>query len=406
MKKLVIVIFTTIFVSLFILNMFLLLTDDKVTRSIQMNEHIFAKKDDMRETLDTKGIVKPGDEYSVRYKTEMGEISTVYVDEGDTVEAGSMLFAYDSSKIDRKIEKMNERQTKITGTIKELESEIIKLESEQKSSSGTLTEQEEAKRQNDAVLATSKINQKQDDIKDYELKITEMEQEISELEAEKEGLVIKSKIAGTVKEVNRVAEEDDDIVMLLQTEHPNLVEGKITEEEAVKLEEGQKALVTADVIPNKTYSGTIDRLTMIPLKPPSLEESQTIYPYIVQLTDETKKLHHGYHMNVQFVLKEREQAIIIPESAIMTDGEKEYVYIIKYGQLHKTNIVKGIQIRRDVEIVKGLKEGDRLVPNPTPFLKNKMDIFTTFDESKLSKKLNKSLKADEKALLMLKGFTN
>lgn len=409
LKKLAIIIPVIIFVvALITVNIILLFTNDQVTCSIQINEHTFAKKDDLREILQTKGIVKPGDEYSVRYKKEMGDISTIDVNEGDAVEVGSVLFEYDSSKIDRKIESLQKRYEKISANIKELEKEISKLESSSQKSdpvlNGQVNEQEEQTKQYEKILSTTEKNRTASDVKDYELKLDEIEQEINEAEAEKEQLVVKSKISGVIKEINHVVERDNDIVMSIQTEYPNMIEGEITESQAVKLEEGQKAFVTANVFPDETYDGTLERLTMIPVEPPSLKKKQTIYPYSVQLTDQVDKLYDGYHVNVQFVLKERESAIIIPESAIVRAGEKTYVYIIKNGKLDQTNIIKGLKVKKEVEVVKGLKEGDRLVLNPTPFLKDKMSMFEEIKEDNISKKAMNSFKADQIALLMLKGF--
>ncbi|MFC0272312.1 efflux RND transporter periplasmic adaptor subunit [Metabacillus herbersteinensis] len=416
MKKFLLIVATTIVLALFLTNVSLLFTSDKIVRSKAINEYETAKQDDLRKTLETAGVVKPTEQYTIRYKSDLGDIATLHVVEGDTVEEGTPLLDYNTESLDGKIEQLEGRSERLTDEIMTLESEIASLQSELDSYtessdfqseldtytvSTDLEEDEDSNNNEDILNITQQLN-KENQIQQLQQKIEDINQEIEQAYTEKGIYTITSKMSGKIIKVNPYAENDNEAIITIQSDQPYLIEGEISEKDTTKILEGQKALITASVVPDQTLEGTVDKLTMIPLTTPSIEE-KTFYPYTIQLTKPAENWRHGYHVNVQVVLEEKEQAIIIPESSLQKEGENHYVYVINNGQILKTKVELGLKVNTKQEVIKGLEKGERLVIEPSEIMQDKMNLYTTLKHNQISKKAMKDFSAEEIARLVLSG---
>lgn len=75
----------------------------------------------------------------------------------------------------------------------------------------------------------------------------------------------------------------------------------------------------------------------------------------------------GFVMGEQALLEihsnEKKQALAIPVDALERDGEEQYVYVSKNGEKEKRVVEVGTTTGSDVEITKGLTEGEEIVVN-------------------------------------------
>ena len=84
---------------------------------------------------------------------------------------------------------------------------------------------------------------------------------------------------------------------------------------------GQSVQVTADAVPDKTYTGTVTRVSM----KGSSNGGTTTYPVTVRI-DETEGLRPGMNANAEIVIAEAENALAVPNAAIVRGG---YVLVTK-----------------------------------------------------------------------------
>ena len=61
------------------------------------------------------------------------------------------------------------------------------------------------------------------------------------------------------------------------------------------------------------------------------------------------------------LLKKKEKAVVIPESALFSEQSNKFVWKIQNGIVKKTRILTGIRLKDEVEILSGLTSGDRIV---------------------------------------------
>ena len=84
---------------------------------------------------------------------------------------------------------------------------------------------------------------------------------------------------------------------------------------------GQSVQVTADAVPDKTYTGTVTRVSM----KGSSNGGTTTYPVTVRI-DETAGLRPGMNANAEIVIAEAKNALAVPNAAIVRGG---YVLVTK-----------------------------------------------------------------------------
>ena len=84
---------------------------------------------------------------------------------------------------------------------------------------------------------------------------------------------------------------------------------------------GQSVQVTADAVPDKTYTGTVTRVSM----KGSSNGGTTTYPVTVRI-DETEGLRPGMNANAEIVVAEAKNTLAVPNAAIVRGG---YVLVTK-----------------------------------------------------------------------------
>ena len=84
---------------------------------------------------------------------------------------------------------------------------------------------------------------------------------------------------------------------------------------------GQSVQVTADAVPDKTYTGTVTRVSM----KGSSNGGTTTYPVTVRI-DETDGLRPGMNANAEIVVAQAKNALAVPNAAVVRGG---YVLVTK-----------------------------------------------------------------------------
>jgi len=72
-------------------------------------------------------------------------------------------------------------------------------------------------------------------------------------------------------------------------------------------------------------------------------------------------------VNVEIVVGEKPSALVIPRGALMRDGNARVVYGYVDGKARRRPVEVGLIAPNDVEIVSGIRDGDRVIlPGATP----------------------------------------
>jgi len=96
------------------------------------------------------------------------------------------------------------------------------------------------------------------------------------------------------------------------------------------------------------------------IQPLDTTEESSNYIYL-ELEQQVEGLKLGEVMNASVSALIAEGVITIPRSALRTDGTKTWVEKYKDGKIEETEIVIGLESGPNIEVVKGLTEGDKII---------------------------------------------
>ncbi|MBV1822130.1 efflux RND transporter periplasmic adaptor subunit, partial [Coprococcus sp. MSK.21.13] len=144
----------------------------------------------------------------------------------------------------------------------------------------------------------------------------------------------------------------------------------INQYDAVDIKKGQKVNIKLKGV-EKEYKGKIEEVGEVAEKKmaqsgASMNEENKLN-IKVNIDKPDNKVKAGYEADLEIILKEKNGSLAIGFDAIRQDkkGGKKYIYVVDNGNVVKKKEVKtGLETEYDVEILSGLKEGEKYVVNP------------------------------------------
>jgi membrane fusion protein (multidrug efflux system) len=122
-----------------------------------------------------------------------------------------------------------------------------------------------------------------------------------------------------------------------------------------KLKAGQPVKVLVDAYPEKAFAGSVYAIE------PGVDDQTRTIMLRARVANADLKLRPGMFARVQVQLGVREQAVWIPEAAIVPRGQDLYVFRIVDSKAELVRVQTGSRKVGEVEIVKGLAAGDLVV---------------------------------------------
>lgn len=144
--------------------------------------------------------------------------------------------------------------------------------------------------------------------------------------------------------------------------HDLQVVTQVSQVDAVRIRPGMKALLSSDAWPNKTWTGTVSSVAdyavttqsggtgqvEVDIRPPSS------FPVPI-----------GYNLDVRIIRDAHQGALSVPYSALIPAGDGFAVWVVRSDQtVHEQTVTLGITTDTDVEVLRGLSAGERVVTNP------------------------------------------
>ena len=152
---------------------------------------------------------------------------------------------------------------------------------------------------------------------------------------------------------------DDSKYVYLQ--NPNLMQVIISLDQIdiVKVQTNMSATITFDALAEQSFAGTVTALDPAPV-----EQSGVVsYNVTVTLDKGTANLYSGMTATVKINLGKKENVLLLPSRALVTQGEQVLVNKLVNGQIVATPVVTGLSDEQNTEIISGLSEQDRVLIN-------------------------------------------
>lgn len=158
------------------------------------------------------------------------------------------------------------------------------------------------------------------------------------------------------------------------------VEVNVDEADIGGVREGQKAAFTVDAHPNDPFEGVVTQVRFSP----TTTDNVVTYAVIVKVSNNKGLLMPGMTANVALVVEERENIVVVPNSAFrfkpidpsaaqnqpgmprmgvqtVAAAKAPTVYVLDKKTPVKAEVKKGISDGQNTEIISGINEGDEVI---------------------------------------------
>lgn len=306
--------------------------------------------------------------YEVMVKSQVsGVVQKLYADAGDYIKAGAPLIEIKPNPTPLELV-----EGKRNVELREIELDNLKRDIERKKSlqaQGLLSLQEyEAAQQR---LAESQLQ-----LQMSRERLSLLEQGSVKTATDRIESVIKSPITGYVLEksvqlgdpVVPISSFQEGTVLMRMSEMTHLLfRGTVDEIDVGRLKEGMPVDIKIGALPTAKVTG---RLSKISLKAKQ-QESATVFPVEIALTETNGTvLRAGYSANADVIIARRDSVLTIPERVVTFAGDTASVTVrLPNGQSEVRKIKTGLSDAINVEVLNGLKDGERVAEKPVKEIK-------------------------------------
>jgi membrane fusion protein (multidrug efflux system) len=118
---------------------------------------------------------------------------------------------------------------------------------------------------------------------------------------------------------------------------------------------GQPLYVSVDALPGEQFEGSVYAVD------PQVDEAARNITLRATLPNRNGKLRPGLFARVSLIVARHENAVLIPERALVPMAEDQFVFRVVDGKAVMTKVALGERVGNEVEIVEGLKAGDTVI---------------------------------------------
>ena len=79
------------------------------------------------------------------------------------------------------------------------------------------------------------------------------------------------------------------------------------------------------------------------------------------INNKNKLLRSGMFGKIKLTLDKKEDGVVVSEEALFSEQSNKFVWIVAEGAVKKTPVITGLRLNNEVEIIKGLNNGDLVV---------------------------------------------
>ncbi|MBI1987507.1 MAG: efflux RND transporter periplasmic adaptor subunit [Nitrospinae bacterium] len=129
----------------------------------------------------------------------------------------------------------------------------------------------------------------------------------------------------------------------------------VTDKNAARVYLNQKVKVKVRPYPDEEFVGHVDFIN------PKMDPATKGLRVEARFANPQGKLKPGMFADIFIILDENRDAVFIPEEAVINQGREALVYVVEGEQARRRGISLGMGLDGEVEIVSGLKQGERVV---------------------------------------------
>ena len=340
---------------------------------------ITAKEGSVASSVLLSGTVTAKNEQYVYFDASKGDLDEILVSVGDKVEEGQALVKYSSADAQAAYDAADHAVAKADRHIEELnkarENASAAPTSPQVPTEAGLPEQAQA-----ATSSVSSIDSQISDAKDNR---ADAVAQLNKAQAQLDAATVLSTLEGTVVEVNRNVSKsptgNSQVVVHVVSNENLQVKGELSEYNLANLSVGQEVTFTSKVYQDKSWTGKISYISDYPKNNGEAANAAlggntgSKYPYTVDVTSDIGELKQGFSVSVE--VKNKSKAILVPLTSVVTENDKNYVWLVdNQKKAKKVEVTLGNADADNQEITSGLTDGAQVISNPTSSLEEGKEV--------------------------------
>lgn len=224
--------------------------------------------------------------------------------------------------------------------------------------------------QNEAAVASAQasldkivVPGTETDVAIQQAAVTQAEQSLAQAKLRLDNATLKAPFAGVISAVDIVVgQTTSGAAMQLIDRDPLRIELSLSENDIVQVAVGDTVDITVDAIRDWQQSGTITAIA------PAADTSSGVVAYNAQIdfSDNDPRLLVGMTANLTIVTDQRENILIVPNSALLPKGAGRVVQVVGAdGNPQEVDVTIGISDGIVSEVLSGLEEGQTIISTPT-----------------------------------------
>ena len=347
---------------------------------------VVAKEGSVASSVLLSGTVTAKNEQYVYFDASKGDLDEIRVSVGDKVSEGQALVKYSSSEAQAAYDSASRAVAKADRHINELNQARNEAASAPAPQLPAPAGGEGATAQTPAPVsgnAVSSIDAQLGDARDAR---ADAAAQLSKAQSQLDAMTVLSTLEGTVVEVNRNVSKSPTgasqaVVHVVSNENLQ-VKGELSEYNLANLSVGQEVTFTSKVYQDKSWTGKISYISDYPKNNGEAASAATAaaggnsgskYPYTIDVTSEIGDLKQGFSVSVE--VKNKTKAILVPLTSIVTENDKNYVWVLdEQKKAKKVEVGLGNADADNQEITSGLTNGVKVISNPTSSLEEGKEV--------------------------------
>lgn len=214
------------------------------------------------------------------------------------------------------------------------------------------------KTRNEIVSATRNASQAQISQAQASLESAKVQLDRTKVVAEIDGVISSCNVT-----VGSIASPQSPAMTIVNMDNVKL-KLNVSDDAINKLTPGSKAYVTISAASDKVYEGTVANIS------PAADSQTLLYPVEVYLTNTDGNIKPGMFASIKLVLDNVENTISVPLNAVLEKSGEQYVFVVdeSTNTAVKTTVTTGVKNEENIEILSGVKEGQKVVIKGQDFI--------------------------------------
>lgn len=135
----------------------------------------------------------------------------------------------------------------------------------------------------------------------------------------------------------------------------------LSEIDVINIKVGQKATLTLDAFPGKTFTGKVSAINTSG----TVSSGVTTYPATITIDSALNNIYPNMAVSATIITDVKNNVLIVPSSAVQQNNGQSTVRVMKDGQVTSVPAETGASNDSQTEIISGINEGDTVVTGQT-----------------------------------------